>query len=437
MKTMLEIRRIKITAINPAVYNPRIMSETELKKLTKVMQENGLVSPLVWNEQTGNLVDGHQRFKVLIKEGVEEVDVSVVNLPLQKEKALNLALNRIKGEWDESKLALLMSEFSKLPDFDIDLTGFDLPEMNEILDKYLNPDDDVFDVGEVVKSIINPVTQEGDLIELGPHRIICGDSSDIEVLKKLFGNHKAGLLHCDFPYNVNYLGGDKPSTKTRPKNSRKWEKIYSDNMPQPEYEQWMRKILINIKQFIDPGTSIYIWQGHRQFPPIYQILLELDFHISCVICWAKESAAISYAPYSFKTEQALFGWLKGSAHYWAGKPGENNLWEVHRDPTKDYVHPTQKPVQLPARAIQNSSQRGDIVLDTFLGSGSTLIAAQGLGRFCYGVELDPKYCDAVVRRYINFVGADHVSQELRAKYSENTKLLGLPQLESSQGVNDE
>lgn len=313
MNTKLEIRRVKVTDINPAAYNARIMSENEFGKLNNVMTENGLVSPLIWNQQTGNLVDGHHRLRVLIKEGVDEVDVSVVDLPLQKEKALNLALNRIKGDWDMPKLAILMNEFSKLPDFNIGLTGFDLPEMSEIIDKYSNPNDDGFDGDEAADAITNPVTQKGDIIELGQHRIICGDSSEIEVFKRLFGNEKAGLLHCDFPYNVNYMGGNKPSTKTRPKNSRKWERIYSDDMPQPEYEQWMRKIMVNIKAFIDPGTSIYIWQGHRQFPPIYQILLELDFHVSCIICWAKESAAISYAPYSFKTEQAMFGWLKGSA----------------------------------------------------------------------------------------------------------------------------
>jgi DNA modification methylase len=436
MKTELEIRRVKVIDINPAAYNPRVMSESELQKLNNVMKENGLVTPLVWNEQTGNLVDGHQRLRVLIKEGIEEVDVSVVNLPLLKEKALNLALNRIKGEWDDEKLAILMNEFSKLSDFDIGLTGFDLPEMSEIIDKYSKPNDDQFDTGAAADAITNPITQKGDIIELGQHRIICGDSSDIEVLKKLFGNEKAGLVHTDYPYNVNYMGGAKPNSETRPKDSRKWEQIYSDNMPQPEYEAWMRKILVNIKAFIEPGTSVYIWQGHRQFPPIYQMMLELDFHVSCIICWAKESAAISYAPYSFKTEQAMFGWLKGAAHYWAGKPGENNLWEVHRDPTKDYVHPTQKPLQLPARAIQNSSKRGDIVLDTFLGSGSTLLAAEGLGRRCFGVELDPKYCDAIVRRYVNFVGSENVSQELKDKYSPSGVRLGLPQPELAQGEAD-
>ncbi len=420
MNTQVEIRRVKVKDINPAIYNPRVMSDAELKKLSNVMTENGLVTPLILNEQTGNLVDGHQRLRVLVDKGIEEVDVSVVNLPLQREKALNLALNRIKGDWDEDKLAVLLEEFSKLPKFEMELTGFEPLEINQIINEHFAPkdgdDNDGFDAAAVAESIVEPVTQKGDVIELGQHRIICGDSSDIAVLQRLLGDQKADLLHCDYPYNVNYMGGANPNPNTRPKDSRKWERIYSDNMPQPEYEKWMRKVLVNIKEFISPGTSIYIWQGHRQFPPIYQILLEMDFHISCILCWAKESAAISYAPYSFKTEQALFGWLKGAPHYWAGKPGENNLWEVRRDPTRTYIHPTQKPAALPARAIHNSSKRGDIVLDTFLGSGSTLIAAQSLLRRCYGVEIDPKYCDAVVRRYIAFVGADNVSQELKNKY---------------------
>ncbi len=230
------------------------------------------------------------------------------------------------------------------------------------------------------------------------------------------GKMKAGLLNIDVPYNVNYAGGDKPNSNTRPKKARKWRQIYSDNMPQAEYEIWMRKVLTIAKEHLKLGSAIYIWQGHRQFPPMYQILLELDFHVSCVICWLKESAAITYADYCFKTEQCLYGWLNGAAHYWAGKPGENNVWEVKRDSTKAYVHPTQKPIALAQRAICNSSKRDDIVLDLFLGSGSTLIAAELFKRTCYGMEIDPCYCDVIVRRYIACVGKNKVSKELKAKY---------------------
>lgn len=227
---------------------------------------------------------------------------------------------------------------------------------------------------------------------------------------------QAGLLNTDFPYNVNYMGGDQPNSHTRPKKSRRWQRIYSDDMPQAEYEAWMKLVLANAKQSLKPGAAIYIWQGHRQFPPMYQILLDLDFHVSCVICWMKESAAISYADYSFQTEQSLYGWLKGAAHFWAGPPMEPNVWQVKRDPTKTYCHPTQKPVALAQRALRNSSVREGVVLDLFLGSGSTLLAAESLERRCYGLELDPKYCDAIVRRYIAFVGKGRVSEEIRQRY---------------------
>jgi DNA modification methylase len=175
----------------------------------------------------------------------------------------------------------------------------------------------------------------------------------------------------------------------------------------------MKKVLRNVKEVLHPGSAIYIWQGHRQFPPMYQILLDLGFHVSCVIAWLKESAAISYADYSFQTEQCLYGWLEGAPHYFAGSPGETNVWDVKRDPTKSYLHPTQKPVELAHRAIKNSSKRGEIVLDTFLGSGSVLMACEALKRKCFGTEIDPKYVDAIVRRYITYVGEEKISKPLK------------------------
>ncbi len=414
------IQKIPITQICPAKYNPRQdlkPGDPEYDKLKKSIKKFGYVVYLVWNKRTGNLISGHQRLKILIELGFTEVEVIVVDLSLADEKALNLALNKISGEWEQDKLAQMLEELKTIPDFDIELTGFDLPEISEIIDQFHEPpDDDNFNFQEAIDSIKESITNPGDLIELGPHRVLCGDSSDPNSLQKLMGLEKANLLHCDYPYNVNYGGGERPNPHTRPKKSKRWERIYSDNMPQKEYEDWMRRILVNIKQFLVPGSAVYIWQGHRQFPPLYQILLELDFHISCIICWMKESAALSYADYSFQTEQALYGFLRGAPHYWAGKPGATNLWQVKRDPTKTYGHPTQKPVALPAKAITNSSKRGDIVLDTFLGSGSTLIAAESLQRRCYGIEIDPKYCDGIVRRYIALVGKNKVSQQILEKY---------------------
>lgn len=415
----MKIQTVPIIEINPAVYNPRIdlqPGDSDYEKLKKSIDEFGYLEPLVWNQRTKTLISGHQRFKILLAHGVQEVEVSVVDLPIQKEKQLNLILNKVRGDWDEEKLADVLKELSAIPDFNIEETGFDLAEVSEIFDANCAVIDDDFDPDAEFASVEKPVTQFGELIELGKHRILCGDSANPEALKKLMAGCKVNLADFDMPYNVNYMGGDRPTADGRPKDSKEWERIYSDNMPQAEYESWMRKILENVKQYLHPGSAIYIWQGHRQFPPMYQILLELDFHISCVIAWVKESAAISYADYSFQSEQCLYGWLNGAPHYFAGSPGESNVWRVKREPTKSYEHPTQKPVALRQRSVRNSSKIGDIVLDTFLGSGSILLACEALNRRCFGIEIDPKYCDVVVRRYLKLVGKEKASPELWARY---------------------
>ncbi len=415
----MNIRTMKVSDLRPASYNPRLdlkPGDPAYDRLKRSLEEFGYVEPLIWNARTETLVGGHQRLKILKEQGVEEVEVVVVDLPPEREKALNLALNKIQGDWDEQKLATLLEELARVPEFDVGLTGFDPPEISELLDRQEEPQEDDFDFQTALDAIEQPVTQPGDLIQLGSHRILCGDSSKAEDVKRLMGTEQASLLNTDFPYNVNYMGGAHPTPHTRPKKSRRWERIYSDNMPQAEYEVWMKSVLANAKRCLKPGAAIYIWQGHRQFPPMYQILLELNFHVSCVICWMKESASISYADYSFQTEQCLYGWLKGAAHYWAGPPMEPNLWQVKRDLTKAYVHPTQKPLALAQRALRNNSVRDEVVLDLFLGSGSTLLAAENLGRRCYGMEIDPKYCDAVVRRYIAFMGKDLVPEDIRQRY---------------------
>ncbi len=419
----MEIRKIPVTDLKPAVYNPRLdlkPGDPAYEKLKQSLTEFGCVEPLVWNQRTGNLVGGHQRLKVLIEQGAAEVEVSVVDLPLEREKALNLALNKIQGDWDEQKLAALLEDLSQVPEFDIELSGFDVPEISELLDRQKESSEDDFDVEAVVDSIEKPITQPGDLILLGHHRILCGDSSKADDVRRLMDGVPADLLNTDFPYNVDYMGGDQPSSSTRPKKSRRWERIYSDDMPQADYEAWMKLVLVNAQKNLKSGAGIYIWQGHRQFPPMYQILLDLNFHVSCVLCWMKESAAISYADYAFQTEQCLYGWLKGAAHYWAGPPMEPNVWQVKRDPTKTYCHPTQKPLALAQRALRNSSTLNEVVLDLFLGSGSTLLAAESLERRCYGIELDPKYCDAIVKRYAAMIGKDQLSADLREKYFPET-----------------
>jgi DNA modification methylase len=332
---------------------------------------------------------------------------------------LNIALNKITGGWDEDKLARLLEDLSVCPDFDVSLTGFDLPEVSRIVDEQTRPTEDAFDFDSAVESIKASITKSGDIIHLGPHKLMCGDSGNLDDLKKLMGDDRAQLIYSDPPYNVAY------NSKTRPvkdRDKKKWEEIESDNLDQPQYEEWLNNIFTNIGHFLDKGASAYIWNGHRQFYFMHQVLTGLDYYVSSVITWAKDNFAISFAPYNWQTEHCLFFWKKNNGpHNWYGDGKQNNLWYANRDCINNLLHPTQKPVSLAVKAIKNSSKRGDIVLDMFLGSGSTLIASETLNRRTFGIEVNPKYCDAIVRRYIAFVGKEKVSDDILKMYCKEVQ----------------
>lgn len=414
----MEIRKIPISEIKKAPYNPRIdlkPGDSAYEKLKRSIETFGYVKPLVWNKRTGNLVGGHQRLAILLAEGVTEVDVSVVELDLDQEKALNLALNKIQGEWNNEKLAVLMEELDQLPDFEVGLTGFDTPEISMLFDRYLSHGgEDDFDVKKEAETITDPVTHRGDIIELGTHRILCGDSADLEDLKKLLQKEMADLVYMDPPYACSYDDSQRPTVK---KKKRKWEPIQSDNMGQEEYEVWLGTVFKNLTGFLAKGCPLYVWNGYRQFGPMHSMFENLGFHVACVLTWVKERFALGYSDYNHQSEFCLYGWKEDNgAHNWYGPTNETTVWEVSRDPVTALIHGTQKPVVLAQRAITNSSKRGDIVLDIFLGSGSTLIAAESLERSCFGVEISPAYCDAIVRRYIAYVGADNVSEDIKKRY---------------------
>jgi DNA modification methylase len=418
----MKIQRVSINSINPAAYNPRLdlkPGDADYEKLKKSIQSFGYVEPLVWNKRTGSLVGGHQRFKILVAEGFKDVDVSVVDLPLDKEKTLNIALNKISGNWDNLKLAKLLEDIKTNTDIDVRLTGFDIPEINKLFDDITQPQEDNFDFDETLNSIKEAITQRGDLIVLGKHRLLCGDASKDKDLAELFQKEKANLVFTDPPYNVDYSAKDRPiAKKTKATLSRK--KITNDNQSQAEYESWFKDVFLNLNPYLASGCPAYIWNGHKQFGPMHQILEAMDFHISCVITWAKENFALGYGDYNQQTEFCLYAWKKDNgAHNWYGPTNESTLWRIDRDPTSEYKHPTQKPLALATRAIKNSSKHNDLITDLFLGSGTTLIASEMLNRRCFGMEIDPCYCDAVVKRFVALVGKDNVPASLRKQYKIN------------------
>lgn len=412
----MEVKRIPVSQINPSPYNPRVdlqPENPEYQKLKKSITSFGYVEPIVWNRQTGNLVGGHQRFTILLEQGEKEVEVSVVDLSIEKEKALNLALNKIQGRWDEDKLAEVLEDLSTLPNFDFTLSGFDLPEISQIIDEHIKPKEEYFDFNAEAESISTPITKPGDLINLGKHRLLCGDSGRVANLELLVKSSKINLSYNDVPYNINYGSENRPTKK----NKKKWQKIESDNLKQQDYEEWLKNIFINMGKVLAEGASCYVWNGHRQFYFMHQVLTELGYHISSVITWAKDNFAMSFSDYNWQTEHCIYFWKDNNGkHNWYGNGKQSNLWYASRDSANLLLHPTQKPVSLAMKAIKNSSRRGDIVLDMFAGSGSTLIAAEEMNRRCYLIEKSPVYCDAIVRRYIFFVGKENISGKIRKKY---------------------
>lgn len=395
----MRIKNIPIDQINPAPYNPRIdlqPGDPEYDKLAKVMDEFDLVEPLVWNETTGNLVGGHQRLKILKARGDKQVKVSIVDLPPSKEKALNVALNKTGGDWDAVKLADLLMELDT-GDFDMELTGFGEADIRRaVLPTKIEED-------EVPEPPTDPVSKPGDLWLLGEHRMLCGDATVATDMEKVMGGGTYQLLVTDPPYGVSYADKNK-FLNAIARGNRIQTPIEGDHKKPEEMATFWREVFTIVRTFAADGASYYVTgpQGGDLLLLLLQALSDSDFPLRHMLIWAKNNHVLGRCDYNYKHEPIIFGWVKG-AHKFYGTSSETSLWEVNK-PHQSKLHPTMKPVELFARAISNSSQPGDLVFDSFLGSGTTLIAAEQLGRKCYGMEISPAYCDVVVKRWENLTG---------------------------------
>lgn len=446
----MDIRKINICEINPAPYNPRKdlqPGDLEYEKLRRSIEEFGYVEPMVWNECTGNLVGGHQRFKILVARGDQEFEVSVVNLDLQREKTLNLALNKISGDWDNEKLANVLKEL-ELADFDIELTGFDTTEINALLTEFnldagaADPDD--FDLEAAVDEVTDPITKPGDIWQLGRHRLMCGDATIKADVEKLMAGQLANMIFTDPPYNVDYEGGTGL-------------KIMNDHMESDKFYLFLRDAFTNMFAATKPGGSIYVCHADSEGANFRMAMTEARWLQKQCLIWVKNNLVMGRQDYQWRHEPILYGWKPGAAHKWyggrkqttvidesagisvapdesggsvitfndgiqtvairvpvyeilhQGDDEESTIWKFDK-PLKNADHPTMKPVGIPSRAIRNSSRSGEVVLDLFLGSGSTLIAAEQTGRICYGLELDPVYCNVILKRWEEFTGQKAMKQ---------------------------
>ena len=391
----MEIKELPLKELKPAAYNPRKKlkkGDKEYEKIKQSLLKFGYVDPIIVNEDL-TVIGGHQRLTVLKDLDYETAKCVIVKLSKEDEKALNIALNKITGQWDDALLADLLLDLQE-SDFNLDLTGFEPPEIDNILsnvhDKELSEDE--FDVEEELKKAT--VSRNGDIWQLGKHRVICGDSTKAETYKQLLDDRKANLVVTDPPYNV-----DVEETAG---------KILNDNMSDRDFYQFLLSMFTQVENHMEDDASIYVFHSDTEGLNFRKAFKDAGFYLSGCCIWKKNSLVLGRSPYQWQHEPCLYGWKKKGKHQWFSDRKQTTIWEYDR-PKSSKDHPTMKPIQLMAYPIQNSSMRGTIVLDPFLGSGSTLIAADQTGRICYGIELDEKFVDVIVKRYIEVTGDTEVT----------------------------
>lgn len=409
---------MKLSDLKPAEYNPRVDLKPgmpEFEKLKQSIEEFGFVDPPIFNKQTGNLVGGHQRVAVAsYLGGYDEIEVSIVDLPLKKEKALNVALNKISGRWDDEKLALLLKSIEA----EVRFTGFDTDEVNELLDAYDYEEDiekpiieDDFDVNQFVEDHPEPKTKLGQLWKLGDHYLLCGDATKSEDVAKLLQGNKAALVVTDPPYNV-AVSSDSQELQESGRGE-----IMNDNMSENEFNDFLSAVFKNYSASMNPNAAIYVFHGSSYQREFENAMNAAGIVVRSQCIWVKNSATFGWSQYRWQHEPVFYAYKKNEAPAWYGNRKQTTVWQddlledlpstiwhVDRDDATKYYHPTQKPLSLIAIPIRNSSKRGDIILDYFGGSGSTLMTCDQLDRVCFTLELDLIFCDVIIERWEQATG---------------------------------
>ena len=386
------VKTMPIAELKPADYNPRKdlqPGDAEYEKLKRSLTEFGYVEPVIWNSTTGHIVGGHQRLKVLEDLGHNTVDVIVVELDETREKALNIALNKISGEWDNDKLALLIADLDA-SDFDAELTGFDDAEIAQLIGS-LDEDeveDDEFDLTAALEAAA--FVERGDIWTVGRHRLVCGDATSADDIATLMDGKRANLVLTDPPYNVAFESGSGLSIK-------------NDKMDSDKFYDFLLAAFTNMAGACEKGASAYVFHADTEGLNFRRAFIEAGFYLSGCCIWVKDSLVLGRSPYQWQHEPVLFGWVKTGKHRWYADRKQTTIWNFAK-PRRNADHPTSKPLDLLAYPIGNSTQANAIILDTFAGSGSTLIAAEATDRICYCMELDEKYASVILRRYAEHTG---------------------------------
>lgn len=375
----MKIENINILELHEYKKNAKKHDEIQINNVMQSIKEFGMVQPLVI-DQNNTIIIGHCRFRALKRLKWEEVPcVRIENLSENEINKLRLLDNKLnESEWDFDLLADQVTEID-WSDFDIDWSILEIDEEpQEIVE------DEMPEVPE------EPKAKVGDIYELGCHRLICGDSTNPEVIKRLMDGAKADILITDPPYNVDYEGKTKDALK-----------IQNDKMDNDSFRQFLVEAFTSANEVMRGGAVFYIWHADSEGYNFRGACNDVGWKVRECLIWNKNCMVMGRQDYQWKHEPCLYGWKDGASHVWASDRKQTTVLDFAR-PNKNDIHPTMKPVALFAYQIKNNTHKGDTVLDTFAGSGSTLIACEQLERKCFMCELDEHYVDVIVKRYIDF-----------------------------------
>ncbi|GHT30879.1 methyltransferase [Planctomycetales bacterium] len=399
MTDTLNIELRDITSIRPYERNPRI-NDKAVDAVAVSLKEFGFRQPIVVD--TDNIIiAGHTRYKAALKLGLKKVPVhTATDLSPEQVKAYRIADNKT-GELAEWDLTILPIELTELQDsgFDLHSLAFNDRELNQLLTAELN--EGLTDPDDIPETPAEATTQRGDIWLLGSHRLLCGDSTVLEEVATLCGSEKTDMIFSDPPYNVAY-------GKSMKDVFRKLHRTIENDDLGEGFDDFLKKAITNMMTF--NSGAVYICMSSSELHHLYEAFISAGGKWSTFIIWCKNAFTIGRSDYQRQYETILYGWNQNTPHYWCGARNQSDIWE-YKKPQKNDLHPTMKPVELVARAIQNSSKPGGTVLDTFGGSGSTLIACEQTGRRCLTMEIDPLYCDVIVKRWEDFTGKKATRKE--------------------------
>ena len=387
----MKIEQVKLDALIPYARNSRTHSDAQVAQIAASIKEFGFTNPVLIDE-TGSIIAGHGRVMAARKLAIADVpSIRLTHLTEAQKKAYVIADNKLalNAGWDDEMLAVELTDLKDMG-FDLDLTGFSTDEIEALLaptgTEGLTDEDAVPEVPEA------PVTVLGDVWLLGKHRVMCGDSTSIDAVERLMAGGGADMLLTDPPYNVEYTGKTKDALK-----------IKNDSMGDDDFRQFLRDAFVSADSVMKSGSVFYIWHADSEGYNFRGATHDAGWKVRQCLIWKKQTLVMGRQDYHWKHEPCLYGWKEGAGHLWAADRKQTTILEFDK-PSRNGEHPTMKPVGLFEYQMLNNTKGGDIVLDLFGGSGTTIIAAEKNGRYGYLMELDPKYCDVIVQRWQEFTG---------------------------------